>query len=90
MATHGVLLANGDPDESHARFGVGSGVTDSVSEHASELLSSSADRGSASIRCSRWKERVKKMWIAAVQKWPLVCSLTTEKFWFQPLHSYLK
>ncbi|XP_057849089.1 peroxisome biogenesis factor 10 isoform X2 [Cryptomeria japonica] len=73
VATHGVLLANRDPDESHARFGVGSGgATDSVSDHASDLLSSSADRESAAIRCSRWKERVKKMWITAVQKWPLI------------------
>lgn len=75
VATRGVLLINQQYDELHNSFGVGRGISQSGSESSDITRDSSLplpNRGSSAIRWSRLSETVKNIWLAAVQKWPLI------------------
>lgn len=72
VATRGVLLVNQQSDELHNSFDVGRGIAQSDSDITGDSSLSFSNRGSAAMRWSRWSETVKNIWLAAVQKWPLI------------------
>jgi len=72
VATRGVLLVNQQSDELHNSFDVGRGIAQSDSDITGDSSLSLSNRGSVAMRWSRWSETVKNIWLAAVQKWPLI------------------